>query len=328
MLTSNKAALTTIVILGGLILILIGIIIEGAIAGGYSTSASAETTRHFTSTVGRVATEFLKTLGVVAVVSAGINLYIETGHWHSWFEDRLKSILLTTEYMEKLSPITLEILFDRMFTAVFPEADLAREGSFFSHFKNNIFKNIGGPFREEGNWSIIATPKDTKFWLVDETVKYICRKNGESGLIQERICWAADEANTVEKVTVTLRRPMIDGGFDTSVLISSESDAECFAKLKEGVKLSATDREIDKLEVIIVSQYTQLKHRYAAVAVNMPTKKFIMKIFYPSGFSAIFDQFIASDQNFEKTKLSDCLEITYNGWLLPDDGVVWQLVAD
>jgi hypothetical protein len=58
-----------------------------------------------------------------------------------------------------------------------------------------------------------------------------------------------------------------------------------------------------------------------------PGRNVDVLIVFPEGYQLRIDMFLANYENVDVNFGSTFTKITYKGWLLPENGVVWRLVA-
>lgn len=78
--------------------------------------------------------EGLKTLGVTGFAVTGLNLWIETEDWTSYFEKRIKSVVIQQDYFIGLDKNVLDIALKNLMKARFKDETVAREDGFLDHF--------------------------------------------------------------------------------------------------------------------------------------------------------------------------------------------------
>jgi hypothetical protein len=178
--------------------------------------------------------EGLKTLGVTGFAVTGLNLWIETEDWTSYFEKRIKSVVIQQDYFIGLDKNVLDIALKNLMKARFKDETVAREDGFLDHFERNIAKYIGSPYREDVS-STTSYFDVGDGWLVRDRIEFICRKAGDG--IYNSIIWSAGDFAKVEHIAVYLSRPITGGYGDREIVICSDKDPETKVKLKVDILL-------------------------------------------------------------------------------------------
>jgi hypothetical protein len=266
--------------------------------------------------------EGLKTLGVTGFAVAGLNLWIETEDWTTYFENRMKSIVIEQDYFLGLDKNVLDIALKNLMKARFKDEAVTREDGFLDHFEKNISKYIASPYREDIS-SITTFFEAGDSWLIKDKVEFVCRKAG--GGIQNSIFWSAGEAK-IERVIVYIAQPNNDGYAERKIALSSEHDTEAKDKLANGYSLEAY-KDVDKLKICIESIYHQNKNEPMAWTIAQPGRNVELLAVFPEGYRMIINTFLVNDNNVDTEFGSTFVRIKYKGWLLPENGFVWHLAA-
>jgi steroid 5-alpha reductase family enzyme len=273
----------------------------------------------------RIIVEVLKTFGVAGLALVIFSYWLETGAWRDYFEDTLQRIVMDQSYLAKLDDSQLKNTLINLMKARFKGKIIDQKRSFFEHFENNVANYIGSPFRERINATIYYRDcvDETSKWMVNDNLEFVCRHIGES--IQEKISWAADEAEQVESVRIDVC-PQLENGLygDKEVLLPLTTEPEGINKLSKGISL-ANYAKCDRLKIFIEARYRQDKHRYSAWAMADPSLDIDVTIHFPEDFEIITDTFVTSEANASITSGPTYKRIVYDGWVLPEHGIVWQL---
>jgi hypothetical protein len=268
--------------------------------------------------------EALRTLGSTGLAVAALNFWIEAEDWRRYFEERIKSVVVQQDYMKGLDVPTLNNALRNLMKARFRDAAVDKDDAFLKHFEDNILEYIGSPFREDVTAIVAYEPHDDDTWAVTDRVEYVCRRLGST--IQKKIEWDAGEGCSVQEVEVAVSLPNDSNYSNPEILISSAIDLDALPRLKAGIAL-AKYSEIDRLKVTITSKYLKSKTTYYAWCMAHPSRNVDVQITFPVGFVVTNDVFFAKGRAVEPRQGSSYFRIVYKGWVLPENGLVWQIGA-
>lgn len=272
-----------------------------------------------------IAIELFKTIGATGLALAFLNIWVETDDWRGYFEDRIKSIVIQQDYMKNLDKSTLDVVLRNLMKARFTSAAIDKEDGFLDHFEKNISKSIGTPFRENVVAIVCYAEETERKWIVSDTMEFVCRKVGAG--IQERLTWESDEAEEVRSLAVWVSRPSHDGYDAPERLIALSEEKDALSVMKKGLDLSKF-RDVDELKVRIVANYTQDRSVYYAWAMAHPSKNIDVQVILLDGYKLRFDSLVTRPRDIDKNIGSTYVRLIYKGWLLPENGLVWQILPD
>ena len=268
--------------------------------------------------------EGFKTLGVTGFAVVGLNLWIETEDWKSYFENGIKRIVVQQDYISNLEPSTLDNMLRSVMKARFKGVVVDRENGFLDHFENNLQKYVGSPFRED-IISVIRYEEqnDGKLNFIDN-LEYVCRKIG--GNIQDSVRYQLDPGEKLERIDISVYRPQKDGFGPKEVLFSTDSvDDEAVEKLANGISLSDYE-EIDGLKVVIDAVAIQDPKSFSFWRIAHPGRNIDISVVFPHNYSISCNLFVSSVDTVSKKEGPGYHRIIYRGWVLPENGLAWQLI--
>lgn len=272
-----------------------------------------------------ISIEFFKTIGATGLALAFLNIWVETDDWRGYFEDRIKSVVIQQDYMKSLDRGTLDVVLRNLMKARFTGAAIDKEDGFLDHFEKNVSKYIGSPFREDVVVMVSYTERDEHTWIVSETMEFVCRKVGAG--IQEQLTWMSDEADEVQSFEVFIAEPSQDGYSDYKCLIALSKDMDALSTMKKGLDIRQF-REVDRLKVRIIAKYTQERSVYYAWAMAHPSRNVDVQVIFPKEYKLRIDNLVTRPRDIDKSVGPTYVRLIYKGWVLPENGLVWQLLDD
>ncbi|MCB1544509.1 MAG: hypothetical protein KDJ30_09620 [Rhodoblastus sp.] len=309
----------TAVALGGIVLLLFAFILE--VGTGHSSGVVTNMATHASPIWKPYAIEALKTVGATALAVAFVNIWLETDDWRRYFEERIKSIIINQSYINSLDNDTINSLMKRLMKARFKNASIDSERSFLDHFNTNIIDYMGRPFRENAV-AVVRYTVSGETWLVEESCTYSCRTN--SGKIQDSIKFVADEPTTLSFAEVTITNPQTMERFK---LVNYPEDKNGLERLSVGISLKEYEH-IDNLVVELNTKYSFNKRMYATWYMLEPTRDISLSIFYPPEYKIEYNLFVTQRNIVSANESSSgTLILSYRGWLLPENGIAWQLLS-
>ena len=67
---------------------------------------------------------------------------------------------------------------------------------------------------------------------------------------------------------------------------------------------------------------------YYAWAMAHPSKNIDVQVILPDGYKLRFDSLVTRPRDIDKNIGSTYVRLIYKGWLLPENGLVWQILPD
>ena len=157
-----------------------------------------------------------------------------------------------------------------------------------------------------------------------DNLEYICRKAGQG--IQETVKYQLDPGEKLEKIEVSVHRPQGDGFGSKEVLLSANPiDAETVDRLSKGISLSSF-KEIDGLKVVIEAAAFQDPKSFSFWKIAHPGRNIDISIIFPNRYSISCNLFVPNPDSVSKKDEPGYHRIVYRGWLLPENGLAWQLI--
>jgi hypothetical protein len=301
----------------GLFLLLIGIIFI-LVSLHWDVSSETSSTQHTLLTL-------LQTLGVTTFGVGILNIVIEMKDWRSYFEERVKNVIIEQSFLERLDSDTLHAIQTNVLKAFFKDKTIDREGSFLDYFHSNLHKFIAEPYREDVTSEIICESyhKDKNTWKIYECLTYICRKS--AGSIQPEVRWGPDryEKITVESVTITIRYPFNHEQMGEEKVLRSKERND---NLQNIVSESLVPYNIDGLIVIIEAEYLISKDRFQYWQMSHSTKNLEIVITCPKEYDIQFLPLVLHEELVLITQKSRYLRMKYDSWMLPQSGIAWRFV--
>jgi hypothetical protein len=303
-------------VLSGLVLILAAVILHHR--------SGADPQDMFLTTLA----SFLETLGITLVALGLLQLTIETRDWRSYFEERIRAIVIEQTYLDSLDKDTLVRLQTNAFKAQYKQAALDREGGFLQYFHTNLHGFIAEPYRENVTVDVIMLECGLDAWTILDNVSYICRKGVES--IQAEAIWRPDQDEflAVESFKLTVRYPASHPLLGEEVVLAE--------KLFDGIdpnkigQLAVSLRDyqnVDQLMVRIALKYKVDRERFIVWQMAHPTRNFHITIKYPDKYGIQLQDQVLHPRLVEKTQADGYVRINYDSWMLPETGVAWRVFS-
>lgn len=121
-------------------------------------------------------------------------------------------------------------------------------------------------------------------------------------------------------------RPQKDGFGPKEVLFSTNSvDDEAVEKLANGISLSDYE-EIDGLKVVIDAVAIQDPKSFSFWRIAHPGRNIDISVVFPHNYSISCNLFVSSVDTVSKKEGPGYHRIIYRGWVLPENGLAWQLI--
>ncbi len=278
---------------------------------------------------------FFNNLGFNLLSVAIVGILLGFKDWRNYFQDRLSDIVLGKSYIKNLSKEQLINLQNDTIKAYFETDSVEREGSFLNYFHQEIRSLIGAPFRENINLIInVAHNEQDNIVHFNETIIYECREVG--GIIQDSVRWVPrpDEFHKIENLLIVIKCPTkyknkCNSNCSTCgeeiVLFDSSKESEKCLEKAVSVPLDAY-KNIDGLFVKILSNYQVNVNKHITWQMAHPTKGISLVIRYPETYVMAHDIFGMTREKLNIIDSKGLFNLTYNDWILPYNGVVYQLI--
>ncbi len=285
--------------------------------------------------------ELVGHIGIGLIVLGSLTIVLDLGHWTTYFEERLISIVRRTEFLNKLSQDDLTSLQNDIFKVFFNNNKIANGEGFLEYYNKNIKSLIGMPFRTNVNLTLNITECDqdnTKFKIV-ETMSYICRSNGTT--IQDTISYVPEQDehfNTSvfnltlcheEFISLPNNNSKNSITFDNTGLQNRNALLDS-ANLNAGFNFTLQEFKKDNLSVALRVEYLINKNRFIGWRMSHPTNNLTIQINFPNNCKLARELFFSESNNvFEDPNEGiGSYTLIVRDWILPDEGVAFQLTEN
>jgi len=297
----------------------VGII--GVLAAAYYSEVRAPSP----GSVAYAFTAGLTTLSVALVGFAIFSFALDTKNWRDYFSDRIKEIVIDSNYLKMLDAETLKSLQINVLKAQFNNPRIDKEDGFLSYFHQNLHRYISEPYREDVSTEVLMRDSVTSpdCYEVTDKVIYVCRSS--SNKIQPAINWCADadEFHEISSMTISVQYPGNHSQKGKTEVVKKSNDN---AELQKGFTVSLEKYEsIDNLVVIVESTYLVKKGKFQYWQMAHPTRNFDITITYPPGATIQFKTLVLEDVVSQITHEDGYLKFKYDSWLLPQSGIAWLI---
>jgi hypothetical protein len=308
----------TILLLSGAVAVLLGAIFNQLLEGtprdpfpiGYYILATA--------------TEVLKIAGSTVIITGLISIVIDAGHWRTYFEDRIREIVIKQDFLKVLDPDALRGLHTEVLRAQFRNAEIGGPDSLLSHYQTQLQEYISAPYRE-GVAAHIDIRRRGDEWLVTETVDFTCCKN--AGVMQKTVSWAADSSQVLMRAKITATT-LPD--YNDILLFQYESAAEVgrskLDELQEGISLEQF-QDHDRVRITLEIMYSLRYFRVISWWMIYPTHRFSINV-QAEDHRIDPELFMPRPKEVRITGGRNNMQLNYDGWLLPRTGLVVRLFPD
>jgi hypothetical protein len=313
----------------GIIIILVSLLIEES--------------NHPTSHLPVVLLKLSEHLGIALISIGLVGIIVDFRDWQKYFQERIADTIIQREYLKTLDQSELISLQTNSLKAFFKVDDIDRKDSFLDFFHRKIQNSIGSPYREDINEILSITfSEDKKFYIIEETLSYRCRKVGDS--IQDRVQWFTSretDSDTIEDFQITVQIPQ--NFFQSSEFkarFPKISGAEKVFDMKDNKDGKLIPREEAMGYALSLDEYTEIDeliikfHIKYNVSIGYPiawritqsSKNLTITVNYPMEFKI--------DVNIFGMEESECVEVhrsglyifRYDSWLLANSGLVFHLL--
>ncbi len=293
----------------------------GVFAAAYYSEARAPSPGSF-------AYAFVAGLTTLSVALVGFGIFsfaLDTKNWRDYFSDRIKEIVIDSNYLKMLDAETLKGLQINVLKAQFNNPRIDKEDGFLSYFHQNLHRYISEPYREDVSTEVLMRDSIARpdCYEVTDKVIYVCRSS--SNKIQTTINWHPDpdEFEEISSMTISVQYPETHTQKGQAAVVKQSNDN---AELQKGFTVSLEDYEsIDNLVVIIDSTYLVKKGKFQYWQMAHPTRNFDITITYPPGSRIQFKTLVLEDVVSQITQQEGYLRFKYDSWLLPQSGISWLI---
>ena len=138
-----------------------------------------------------------------------LSAFKDSKKWHTYFEERLRTLVIERSYVQKLSLDELlkiqKMVYARIFTR--KEEDINEQGGFFDYFNTSWARYMAEPSREKAVNVEEVQFVDDNIMLVKSTMQYVCRK-GSTGIQENvRVCFNSEDGSRILAFKITLILP-------------------------------------------------------------------------------------------------------------------------
>lgn len=292
-----------------------------------------------------IVSSLLSQIGIALIIMGIIAIILQFKDMKSYFQDRLKEIVIQRSYLESLSDEELTTIQIDTLKAKYKNTDIDKEGSFLHYFQSKIQGYLEYPYRESVNSSLLIEIDEERpdcFKVYDNTT-YLCRANGDK--IQEEVKWMyeKDEFSDIYDVKLVLRCPIVlehecnnncykDNECVSGVITinKDELDAKFLLKDKPQEGYWVPFKNIlwvkDLLHVELRTIYAIKRESLFSWAMTHPSKGITLTITYPNGYKLI--PFVGGIEPREYTNSfnGNMYVFKHDGWFLPRTGIAWNLI--
>ena len=299
---------------------------------------------------------FMKAIGLTLFGVGMVSLFMDTKSLRSYFEQRLKNVVLDQSYLKDMSRGELEKIQVQVFKNLTKNMDIEKEDSFFNFMNNRLIDYISSFYREDVNEHVIITEGSNAELISVSTLTYVCRK-GVNG-IQPSVQYVFDQDEILESLEHEIKCaiPCNDCralSFHGKVppneicpkpcqsceefIVNRESISSLFQKwitldeqkLTDGKDISIDHnlqeyKNCDKLIIQIRRKCIINKDRFQTWRMAYPTKGFSVSITYPPNYQ-FHHQSLLPDEQVLIAHEGNSFSLQYHGWVLPHLGLVYSL---
>lgn len=317
-----KEKTKNIIELQTIILFTVGVI--GIIASAYYAEAMKPISGSFSSA-------FAAGLTTISISLMGLGVFsfaLDTKSWKEYFAERLKEVIIESDYLNTLDQDTLKDIQTRLLKAQFKNQSIDKEGSFLNYFHRHLHKFISEPYREDVSTEVLmkSDGSNSEQFIVTDKVRYVCRASRNS--IQKHISWKPDddEFEKVNSLKITIQYPPHHEFAGTKVEIYSKSAEKLDKDLVDGIKIELEEKyNIDSLIVITEAEYIVKVGKFQYWQMAHPTKNFDITITYPEDHKIQFKTLVLEDVVSQVTVNAGYLKFGYGSWALPQSGLAWLI---
>lgn len=294
---------------------------------------------HPTSEPAIVTLSFLSHIGIALLVLGIVGIMVDLPDWQKYFQERIKETIIEKDYVHQLSQTELMNLVTNALKAYFKVDDIDEKESFLEYFQSRILGFIARPYREDTHGIIhIDYANEEDLFIVNDYTSYKCRKVGKN--IQSDVSWFVEPGEivgSIEEFDIELRMPenffqspeystrypdIADGRLKISI------EDPRLIKLDGGYKLSLEKyKQVDGLSITVSAKYKVRRDRFLDWYIVYPSKGLLFTIRYPKELELHRLVFGLNREIIEETKLEGLYTIRSDSWLLPNDGVIYQLLT-
>jgi hypothetical protein len=296
--------------------------------------------RHPTGHFALVGIAFLSHLGIALLVLGIIGIMIDLPDWQLYFQERIKATIIEKDFLNSLSQPELMSLTTNSLKSYFKVEDLDEKESFLEYFQAKILGFIASPYREDTHGIIhLEYSSRADVFLVQDHTSYKCRKVGK--YIQPEVSWYVepDEIDgELEGFEVILRLPenfFLSPEFTVkypdfllnTLTIRKGDDRLLEAQDGLGYSLPLNDfREIDGLSVAVNVKYRAKSAKFLYWYMVYPSKGLLFTLHYPRELTLWRLVFGLNRNTTQEDSLPGLYSLRSDSWLLPNDGVAYQLL--
>jgi len=214
--------------------------------------------------------------------------------------------------------------------AYFKNDRIGVENGILQHYQRNIQKLIGEPYRRDVRcelWIAYVRPDDSNRISVTEKMSYTCRSNTNG--IQDTVSWVSDGWFTHEvyhSVTFSIETTVNGKAHISEEKFLFERFEDAW-KIPHGIQVPIPERfKKDGLEVRMHVSYEMSTQLFNSWRMAYMTDGFYMSVNFPPELFLATEQYSIGRNSFiiDDEKAGFC-SIRAKIWLLPDDGIAFQL---
>jgi hypothetical protein len=320
-----------LIIMTGIIIILSALVIEELYKPG--------------SSLATIALKFLHHIGIALISIGIIGIILDFRDWRKYFQERIADTIIQKEYLKTLDSTELINLQINSLKAFFRVDDIDRKDSFLDFFHKKIHGYIGSPYREDViEVFSINYSQDKRYYIVEETISYKCRKVGDS--IQNVVQWGTSKDSEEEKIedfSITLQipphlyqSPEFKARYPEVSIphrvydIKKDVETGDLVAIKEGMGYSLSldkYKDIDELLVKFHIRYTSLINEPFSWRLTRPAKSLRMIVKHPPELKIDASVFGLDEEECDEEHREGLYILNYDSWLLPNSGVVFYFSA-
>jgi len=291
--------------------------------------------------------ELIVQLGIAFLTMGIISIIVQFKEWKSYFQERLKDIVMDQSYLNNLNKEELLNIQINILKSLYKGSDIEKVGSFSQYLQTRIQRHVCTPFRDHVGYSvdILECDNDPDCFIVNETLTYTCKS--VNNIIQDDIywTWTDDEIKELISVDISVKCPdyfhniycqkcKSNNNCTSGIISLTKKHLDENYKTVESnryhgyaIKIDDIVKPVDGLQITILSSIKSRKNTLFSWSMIIPTKDITMFIKFPNGYK--LESFIGGLENIEYSETFNGNMYTFvrEGWLLPMAGIAFKLTS-
>jgi hypothetical protein len=196
--------------------------------------------------------------------------------------------------------------------------------SLLSHYQDQLQEFISAPYREGVSAHIDIRAKGDE-WEVTDNVDFTCCKN--AGVMQKTVSWIPDASQVLLRAKITAHLP----SEEADILLyeydsASAMDASKVNDLIRGVSLERFHHH-DRVRLTLEMTYNLRHFRVISWWMIYPTHRFSINL-QAESHKIDAELFMPRRNEVKKIGGRNNMQLNYDGWLLPNTGLVVRFLPD